>query len=235
MIAKVVVPPFGSLSDTQQLVVKALEPRSKTTHELGDELKRNYSVINRALKDLGNKGWVEIDPLLSGGRANSWQLKQVPSDSIELRIDVGLSQESISFNRYFESIAKQLNTGRAPKLARDLEVFYKAIARLGYYAALEFNNKGEVTETMLLEARAAVQGFTKTLEDTYSIAQQLLKDERIWHAESLADGVMRKTDRYLTPGDMARYAKMISDAFDGDANEPTENEITDEETDSADD
>lgn len=239
MIAKVTAPPFSSLSDTQQLVVNALRTKSKTTHELQDETHRNYSVINRALKDLAVKNWVEIDPVYSGGRANAWTLKQIPSDSIELLVDNGLGKVPVTFNKYFEATAQQLKGGVRPKLMQAQERFYKALAKLGYYAAVGFVGETEVTETQLLEVRSAVQGFIKALEEAHSISQQLLVDERIWHADTLTEGVMRKTDRYLTPADMAKYAQLIDSAFnkpveksDSIEDDDTNNE---EEQDSADD
>lgn len=238
MLAKVTAPPLSTLSDTQRLVVSALTGNPLTTHQLQAELKRNYSVVNRALKDLAAKNWVEIDPLLSGGRSNAWRLKQVPTDAIELRIDTAVGQESVSFNRYFEMTAKQLSGGRQPKLQRDLQAFFNAIAMLGYLAAVEFVEPGKVTETQLLEARSTVQSFVMSLENTYSIAQQLLDDERIWHANTLTEGVLRKTDRHLTPGDMARYAKLITDSFitSEDKSNSTEddNDNNEEEQESAD-
>lgn len=234
MLAKVTVPPFSSLTETQQLVVTALRGKSKTTHQLKDELKRNYSVVNRAVNDLRGKEWVEVDLIPSGGRERFWKLKQIPSDAIEVMMDNGIKQESYSFNRYFESVAKQLSGGLSPKLARELERYFKAIATLGYYAALEFTSPGSVGEAQLLEERSAIQSFVRTLEENYSIATQFLENERVWHANTLADGVMRKTDRYLTPGDMARYAKGISDSFA--SQHTTEDEFeTEEETDSAND
>ena len=233
MIAKVTAPPFSTLNDTQRLVVRALRGKSKTTHELAEELKRNYSVANRAIKDLKLKDWVEVDPLLSGGRSNAWRLKQIPTDAIELIVETDLDQMSVSFNKYFEALAKQLNGGRKPRLTQALEAYYQAVAKLGYFAAVEFVEPGKVNEAQLLEQRSVVQSFVKQLEDSYSIAQQLLSDERVWHADTLTEGTMRKTDRYLTPADMARYAQMINAAFTKSDSEEDDNE--NEEMDSADD
>lgn len=236
MIDKVTAPPFKSLNDTQKLVVKALRGKSKTPQELEVELKRNYHPIIRALNDLKAKDWVEVDPLLSGGKANAWRLKQVPSDGIEIVVDTGLDQESISWNRYIETVARQLSGGRKPKLEREAENFFKGLAALSYYAAKEFLQEGSVSEAELLEVRSAIQSFVIALEEAHSIANQILTDERFWHADMLANSVLRKTDRHLTPGQLVGYAKAIQAAFSVASTEVNETEYdTEEEQDSAED
>jgi hypothetical protein len=232
VLTKVTVPPFESLNDTQQLVVTALRGKSKTPKMLADELQRNYHVVQRALNDLKAKGWVEIDRVLSGGRSNSWKLKHIPSGAIEVIVDNGIDRKSISFNRYLETVAKQLAGGRKPKLAQEHEDYFKAIGLLGYYAAVEFTKPDSVTEAQLLEPRSVIQRFLKTLEDTYSIGKQILEDERYWHGDRLADGVMRKTDRYLTPAEVARYAQTINGAFNATSDEVSETNEFDSDSDS---
>lgn len=234
MIAKTTAPPFSSLNDTQKLIVTALQGRSKSNEQLEKETKRNYHPVNRALRELRNKGWVEIDPDLSGGKTNFYRLKQVPSDGIEVIVTTDFDRESISFNRYIESVAKQLASGKRPKLERELEGYFKGIAMLGYYAAKEFLEEDSVAEAQLLEVRSAIQRFVMSLEEAYMIGNQILEDERIWHANSLANGVMRKTDRHLTPAELVGYCKMISGAFSSTEPDETNNE-QEEEQDSAED
>lgn len=237
MIAKVNAPPYASLNDTQKLVVNALRGKSKTPQQLQDELKRNYHPIQRALKDLESKNWVEVDALLSGGKANAWRLKQVPTDGIELIVNTGVDHESISYNRYLETLARQLNGGRRPKIERESEGYLRGIAALSYYAATEFVTENSVREVQLLEVRSAIQHYVMALEEAHSVASQILEDERFWHADKLANGVLRKTDRHLTPAQLVEYAKMILSALGDNAEsaDPVSEFDNEEEKDSAED
>jgi len=229
MMATVTAVPYKNLNPNERLILDSLRDGAKNTNEISDITRRSYHPVSRALKNLIVKGWVELDYEMSGGKVKYYCLKQAPTDGIGLIVNTGLDQEMISFNRYLESVAKQLGGGRRPRIETESEAYYSALAMLGVHAAQEFVAKGAVKEAQLLELRARVQGFVDALKEAYAVGQQILDNENFWHADMLADGVMRKTDRYLTAADMVTYARIIIGAFNKDSADELSGETNNEE------
>ena len=224
-IATVTAVPFKSLPEGEKRILIALREGSKNTPELMDYLKRGYHPINRALKSLEVKGWIEQDYELSGGKTKFYRLKQPPTDGIEILVNTGIDQESVSWNRFYESVARQLAGGRRPKIIEEAGDYYQALAMLGVNAAKEYVSAGSVSEHQMLELRSTIQRYADTLKDTYGVVIQILNNESIWHPDKLANGAIRKTDRHLTPAQIFGYARVMIDAFsegdpDADEEEP---------------
>jgi len=213
------------LSPRETRIVSSLREGSKTVKEMAEEYNVTYHAVSRPLQVLISKGIVEQDKDRAFGNAKYFRIKRLPSDGVEIEINTNGEMKVVSFNTFLDATAKSIGRGDIPKVGRNWPTLPNTVAYLGAYAAREFEVPGAVTENDLLKVRSSLQEYTNSLHEEYRRGMQLLTNEALWNPKSLAEGTLKKTDRYLTPDDVRERATVILTRFVPSDSDEDEDEI----------